>query len=77
MSKIDEVRELYKKSVAKAEYMQQVADDAANNNYWALARFARNEKQIALSEQRGLNQAMLLASESEAASNGSNGSVNN
>jgi hypothetical protein len=65
MSKINEVRELHKMSVAKAEYMQRIADDAASNNYWALARFARNEKQIALSEQRGLNQALLLAEDNE------------
>lgn len=58
MEKTFELSEVIKTLEGKAAYLQDIADDAANKNYWALARFCRNEKQIAMSELRGINNAL-------------------
>jgi hypothetical protein len=58
MEKSIELCDQIKVLESKVAYMHCVADDAANKNYWALARFCRNEKQIAMSELRGINNAL-------------------
>jgi len=49
---------------AKADYMEAQAKDAATLNYWALAKFARNESSIARAEIRGLKAAVAALKDS-------------